>query len=309
MTRAIVAATAWWVVAWSVPAQAQQGACRPVLDRATTMRSQAGGVRSFWSGGVWARCANQPTTMYADSVAWYGDLNRMDFVGRVAFQDSTVSLDAQRANYYPGDERIEAFGSVRLVNRVTGSVLTGPRLTYWRAAAGLRPFSELYSSGRPRVEYRTPADTSAEPYVIDGDRVRLRGAGLAFAAGTVTITRSTIDAKSDSAMLDVDRGLGALVGRAETAGGGDTARYRIGGDRLDFRLTGGSVSWVQAREGAEAQSADWRVLGDTIEFVLEDDLVQAGAAWGDSKQPQAISATQTIEADSLAIDAPDQILM
>ncbi len=270
--------------------------------------SQAGGLRSFWSGGVWARCAGQSTTMYADSVAWFGDLNRMDFVGSVRFRDSTVALDASRANYYPGEERIEAYENVFLVNRRTGSRLTGPRLTYWRAAAQLRPESELFSTGRPTVEYRTPSDTAAEPYIIVGQRVRLRGQATAWAAGSVTIKRSTIDAKSDSAMLDVDRDEGALIGHAEARGGDDSTGYRIGGQRLDFRLRGGSLTWVQARGAAEALSADWRVVGDTIEFRLANDLIQAGSAWGDSTLPRAISVSQTIEADSLAIDAPGQLL-
>ncbi len=286
----------------------QTGTCRPILDRAGVMRSEAGGLRSFWSGGVWARCRGQSTTMFADSVAWYGDLNRMDFVGSVRFRDSVVSLDADRANYFPRDERIEAFGRVRLVNQVTGSTLTGPRLTYWREAVGLRPQSELFSSGRPNVEYRTPSDTAAEPYQIVGDRVRLRGQHLAWAAGQVTITRSTLAAKGDSAALDVSVGTGALIGRAEASGGGDTASYRVEGRRIDFRLTGGSLTWVQARGLAEAQSADWRVVGDTIEFGLANDLIQGGSAWGDSVRPRAISVSQTIEGDSLAIDSPDQIL-
>jgi lipopolysaccharide export system protein LptA len=246
--------------------------------------------------------------MYADSVAWFGDLNRMDFVGNVRFRDSTVSLDAQRANYFPGDERIESFGAVRLVNRVTGSTLTGPRLTYWRAGEGLRSESELFSSGRPNVEYHSPSDTAAEPYLIVGQRVRLRGQSLAWAAGNVTIQRSTIDARGDSATLDVDRGEGSLVGHAEASGGPDSSAYRIEGRRIDFRLTDGSITWVQARGLAEAESADWRVLGDTIEFVLANDLIQAGGAWGDSTVPRALSSTQTFEADSLVIDAPDQLL-
>jgi hypothetical protein len=245
--------------------------------------------------------------MYADSVAWYGDLNRMDFVGSVRFRDSTVALDAERATYYPGDERIDAFGSVRLVNRLTGSVLEGPRLTYWREAAGLRAASELFSSGRPRVSYHSPGAQTAEPYAIVGDRVRLRGRSEAWAGGSVTIRRSTLDAQGDSAQLDLERGGGALTGRA-AASGGDTSGYRVEGSRIDFRLTGGSVTWVQARGRARARSADWHVVGDTIEFTVAHDLIQAGGAWGDSILPQAVSRTHTIAADSLALDAPDQVL-
>lgn len=304
--RCLLVAVLW--IAPSAFAAQQPRTCRPQLDRAGVMRSQAGGLRSFWSGGVWARCINQRTTMYADSVAWYGDLNRMDFVGQVQFRDSAVALDSDRANYFPGDERIEAYGNVQLVNRVTGSTLTGPRLTYWRAAEGLRESSELTSSGRPRVSYRSPSDTAAEPYIIVGERVRLRGESLAWAAGRVTIQRSTIDAKSDSAVLDVSVGEGALIGHAESSGGGGTTAYRISGRQIHFRMTSGSLRWVQAGGLADGQSAEWRVIGDTLEFVLANDLIQAGSAWGDSIVPRAVSATQNFEGDSLVIDAPDQVL-
>lgn len=309
MTRPKIV-VAGWVLALLIGARGeaqQQGTCRPVLDRAGVMRSQAGGRRSFWSGGVWARCVGQTTTMYADSVAWFGDLNRMDFVGNVRFRDSTVILDAHRANYYPGDERIEAFENVFLVSRVTGSTLSGPRLTYWRATT-FRPQSELFSTGRPTVEYRTPGDTAAEPYLIVGQRVRLRGQSTAWAGGDVTIRRSTVDAKGDSASLDVARDEGALIGHAEASGGAEETGYQISGRRIDFRLRAGSLVWVQARGSANTLSADWRVVGDTIEFLLANDLIQAGSAWGDSTLPQAVSVSQTIQADSLAIDAPNQLL-
>jgi hypothetical protein len=56
-----------------------------------------GGVHSFAAGGVFARCVGQPTTMRADSVAWYSERDRMDFTNAVEFRDSTMRLNADRA--------------------------------------------------------------------------------------------------------------------------------------------------------------------------------------------------------------------
>ena len=57
-----------------------------------------------------------------------------------------------------------------------------------------------------------------------------------------------------------------------------------------------------------ATSADWELLGDTIEFQLDNDLIQRGSAWGNGTRPQAVSADQTITADSLVFDLPNQVL-
>ncbi len=295
----------------------QVRSCRPELVHADNVRhvETGGDVRDFAGGHVRARCVNNPTTMESDSVAWFASQNRMDFTaqrcascfGEVRFRDPTIALDAQRVSYHPSEERVEAFGDVRLVNRVTGSVLTGPRLTYLRAAIGVRDTAELYATQRPAVEYRSSADVTGEPYVIRADRVRLVGSSQSWAGGSVTITRSSIDAKGDSAALDLDRGDGALIGRAEAAGR-DSADYRIQGRRVVFALDRGEVTWVQAQHDAVATSADWRLAGDTIEFRLEEQLIQSGSAWGDAARPEAESDVHTITADSLWIDAPNQRL-
>ena len=127
--------------------------------------------------------------MEADSVDWYSDRQRMDFVGNVQFRDSTVTLDSDRASYYMADERLEAFGNVRLENEETGSVLVGSRLTYYREVPGVRDLTEMFATNRPTVEYRSATDADGEPYVIVADRIRLRGDQASWAGGKVTIDR------------------------------------------------------------------------------------------------------------------------
>lgn len=265
-----------------------------------------GRIHQFGSGGVFFRCLGQPTTLESDSAAWYSELDRVDFVGRVRFRDSTATLEARRASYFTADERLEAYGDVRLVNLRTGSVLRGSRLTYLRAVPGVRDTTELVARERPAVEYRS-GDPAAAPYVIVGDRVRLKGETLAWAGGRVTIEREDFAARGDSAHLDTARDEGYLVGGAEAAGR-DSAAYTISGDRIVFRLTDDRLSWVQAQGRGRAVSADWDVRGDTVEFLVANDLIQAGSAWSAAAQAVAASDVQTITADSLAISAPDQVL-
>ncbi len=284
--------------------------CRMELDSARIGRSvevAPGTYHQFGSGGVYARCLDEPTTIQSDSVAWYSELDRLDFVGTVRFRDSAMALDADRARYTPGLERLEAWGNVRLENRAEGSVLTGPTLTYYRTIPGSRDTTELYATGRPLVEYRSSEDPDAAPYLIRGDRVRMRGEALAWAGGAVTIDRDDLAASGDSAVLDMGAGEGILIGHAEAAGR-DSAAYTINGSRIAFRLVDDELNWVQAQEAARATSAEWRVVGDTIEFNVANGLIQMGSVWGGATRSQAMSESYTIAADSLVIDTPGQIL-
>ena len=51
-----------------------------------------GVIHQFLNGGVWARCRGDPIPMRADSVAWYSDRNKVDFIRHLWFDDSPVTL-------------------------------------------------------------------------------------------------------------------------------------------------------------------------------------------------------------------------
>lgn len=298
------------LIAVPVAAQEDRGTCKMQLDSARIGRHLdlgMGRVHQFGAGGVFARCVGEATRLQSDSVAWYSELDRLDFLGSFHFRDSAMSLDADRARYTPGLERLEAWGNVRLVNKKSGSVLTGPNLTYYRAIPGERTVTELYASGRPLVEYRAVEDPESEPYLIRGDRVHLRGESQAWAGGAVTIDRSDFAAKGDSAILNTAVGEGFLIGHAEAAGA-DSAGYTIEGRRIAFRLTDDELSWVQAQEDGRATSGEWRIVGDTIEFNVANDVIQTASVWGSTTRAHAESEKHSMEADSLWIDTPDQKL-
>jgi lipopolysaccharide export system protein LptA len=295
------------------PPAAAQGsrACFVVVDRTGGQGRQVdvggGFFRVFQGGGIWAHCRGQDTRWYSDSVAWYQDFDRFDMIGNVRFEDATVELTSERASYHLNVERLDARGNARLRNRVTGSVLRGPRLTYHRRVPGIRDTTLLAAGGRPTIEYRSERDSAgAEPYIILADSVQFRGNSAATAWGTVTIDRSDFHAAADSATLDTEVGRGRLM-RSARITGGDSAYTLVGRD-IQYRLTDRTLTWIQAEGDASAVSAEWLVVADTVAFDVEDDRIQAGQAWGDSSRSRAISATNTITADSLAIDAPRQTL-
>ena len=268
-------------------------------------------------GGVLAHCDGTSTTISADSFAHYPAVGRLDLIGRVAIRDTGLALDARTASYFLRDERLEAHNNVVAINRLTGSVLRGPNLRYWRAAAGIRDTVEMYATQRPTVEYRqnVPGDTlSNEPYIIVADRLRFKGDDRMWAGGKVTIDRSDFVARSDSMLLDQTTGFGVLVGRPSVEGrglatSGQAAKnYTLVGTRIELGLAQRDIRRVKALGRGKATGADWVLTADTIDLRIADRLLQQTFAWGDSLRPHAISTLYTIQSDSLAIDSPGEIL-
>ncbi|HXF95057.1 MAG TPA: hypothetical protein VNI61_03025 [Gemmatimonadales bacterium] len=307
MTAALLAALA-------VAQQADTGRggrpCRVVIDSVGRLGRQVevapGRYNYYAGGGVWAHCEGTGSSLTADSAAWYGAEQRFDLVGAVKIRDSLMHLDATTARYFTREERLDAHRNVVAVNRSTGTVLRGPNLTYLRAVAGVRDTSELFASSRPTIEYRAAGD-SAEPYVVIGDRVRLRGNDRMWAGGSVTVDRSDIAARADSMSLDQTAGWGLLVGRPRVEGKGAQV-YTLTGRRIELAIDSGTVRQVRALGAGEATGEDWRLVADTIHLVLRDRKLQQTFAWGDSIRPRAVSRRHTVEADSLALDTPDEVL-
>lgn len=286
-------------------------ACTMQLDsvggNARQVEIAPGIVHTYAGGGVWASCRGRPLKLHADSAAWYSERDKVDFIGRVHFRDSTARLDSRTAAYFVREERLEAYGDVRLVNLETGSQLDGPALTYWRPVAGVRDTAEMLATNRPTVRYRSAGDTATEPYVIIGQQVRLRGSDRTWAGGNVTIERRDFSSRSDSAELDLGKGRGAFVGHAEVEGRGGN-RYTLAGRTIVFRLDQNKLRWAQAQGTGLATSQDWKLTADTIAFDIVNEQIERGTAWGDSSRPNALSLRHTMRADSVALDTPGQRL-
>jgi hypothetical protein len=268
-------------------------------------------------GGVLAHCAGTTTTIAADSFAHYSAAARLDLIGNVQIRDTGFALDARLARYHLREERLEAHNNVVAVNRLTGSVLRGPNLNYWRAVPGVRDTVEMYATQRPTVEYRdqTPGDTTSEPYIIVSDRLRLKGNDRVWAGGKVTIDRSDFAARSDSMQMDQTKGFGVLIGgtpsvegRGRSATGQAAKNYTLVGTRIELALAQRDIRAIKAMGRGQATGSDWILTADTIDLRIADKQLQQTFAWGDSLRPHAISTLYTIQSDSLAIDSPGEVL-
>ena len=272
-----------------------------------------GDTNRYAGGGVLAHCEGTGSTLSSDSVAMYGRQRRIDFIGHVVIRDTAMALDANFASYYLRDERLEARKDVVARNRRSGSVLRGPHLDYYRAARGVRDTVEMFATSRPTVEYRQATDSAGgEPYIIVGDRIRFKGDDRVWAGGKVTVDRSDFASRSDSLLLDETKGIGVLVGHPRVEGkGGKT--YTLVGTRIELGLEQREIRLVKALGEGQAAGDDWTLTADTIHLLVADRKLQQAFAWigergGSKARAHAVSSLYTIDADSIAIDTPAEVL-
>jgi lipopolysaccharide export system protein LptA len=280
------------------------------VDRQGSVVETPKGTNYFAGGNVQLSCRGTQISMRSDSVAAYGG-NVVQFIGRVKYRDSTLTMDAARGTYYKNGERWEARGRVTTKNLTTGSTLTGPALDYLRVVKGVRDTLEMYATGRPRIQY-FPTDTGGkaeQPYLIVGDRVRFKGNDRIFAGGKVTVDRSDFASRSDSLRLDTGPGGdGSLIGGRPVLRGLGADSFSITGNRIDLKLEGRELTYLLAKGNSKAVNQEWELVADTIALDVNRRKLEQTLAWGDSLRPSATSTSYAMKADSLALDTPGQRL-
>ncbi|HEY7613640.1 MAG TPA: hypothetical protein VH764_11640 [Gemmatimonadales bacterium] len=280
------------------------------VDRQGAVVETPQGTNYFAGGNVRLSCRGTRISMESDSVAAYGG-NVVQFIGRVKYRDSTLTMDADRGTYFKNRERWEARGKVVTKNLVTGSTLTGPSLDYLRVVQGVRDTMEMFATGRPTIQY-VPSDTgmqAPEPYVIVGDRVRLKGNEQIYAGGKVTVDRSDFASRSDSLRLNTGTGGdGSLVGGRPVLRGLGADSFSITGNRVDLKLDGRELTYLLAKGNSKAVNKEWELVADTIALDVNQRKLEQTLAWGDSLKPSATSTSYAMKADSLALDTPGQQL-
>ena len=301
------------VVCAAAPAAAQGSRCLfqiDNVDRQGAVVETAKGTNYFAGGNVRLSCRGTQITMRSDSVASYGG-SVVQFIGNVKYRDSTVTMDADRGTYYRAGEKWEARGNVTTTNAKSGSTLVGPSLDYLREVPGVRDTAEMYAVSRPKIRYATVDSTGkqGEPYLIVGDRVRLKGNDQIWAGGKVTVDRSDFTARSDSMRLDTGKGGdGTLIGGSPTLRGVGADSFVVSGNRIDLKLDGKELTYLLSKGKAHTVSKEWDLVADTIAMDLNARKLEQTLAWGDSIRPSATSPAYALKADSLALDTPGQRL-
>jgi len=304
----LLAAGAAGLAPAAVWAQARPGQCRAVLEPGARVGYAIGQNNYFAAGDVRLRCEGTSVRIRSDSLASYAS-QIIEFIGHVRYEDSSMVMTADRGTYRRDGERWEARGNVVTKNS-GGSSLRGPSLDYYRAIPGERDTVEVFATGRPTIDYvpRDSAGATQEPYVIVGDRVRMKGEDRLWAGGRATIDRSDLAASADSMRLDTGRGQdGALIRGAQIRGLGNDP-FSLAGNRIDLELDANDLTYVQADGAGQATSADWTLVADTIGLDVNTRVLEQTTAWGHGVRPHAVSTTYEIIADSLALDTPAKVL-
>lgn len=267
----------------------------------------------YAGGGVRLSCAGTSIRMSSDSLISMQRSGLVYFIGHVKYRDSLITMDADRGTYYRNADRWEARGNVVTENLENGSTLTGPSLDYYRALPGTRDTAELYAVGRPTIKSVTTdsAGKRGEPYVIVGDRVRIKGNDRTWTGGNVTINRSDFAAKGDSLFLDSGAGnFGVLVGQTqmpEMRGLGKDS-FNLTGERIELTLEKREITYVKALGEGHAVSAQIDLVADTIGLDVDHRALVQTLAWGQGIRPRALATDYEVRGDSIAFDTPGQLL-
>lgn len=276
--------------------------------RLTTTTSTPNGPRNVFVGGrVAARCLNQDVRLLADSAEWYQQAQVLYLLGNVRYTEPRVRVSSNQMNYFQADERLLATGNVE-ATLPSGSIMRGPQATYYRAVKGVRPVAKLEAVQRPRLwlSQRDSTGKQAEPVQITANQITTDNDSLVYAGGKVEITRSDLDARSDSAFLDSGNELARLMISPVIIGKGARG-YTLRGRTVELYTRNRIVQRVLALADARATSEDLLLTSDTIDLRVDNNKAQSAYIWGTSRA-RAISPDRDLIADSLAVRMPGQQL-
>ena len=273
--------------------------CRLVLQPATdSTRSVSVEVApeqyvTHVSGGLRWTCGDARSR--ADSAVKYDRERRLVMIGAVDYEDALRTLTADTVTYFEIQDRILAEGDVRLLRKSSGATLEGPVVEFYRASGG--PVRRTVATGRPRMRVYpdTAARDTADPVVVDADRIELLAGDEARARGDVVIRRPDLDARADSAHFAMQEGTGVLYGSPRVEG----EEVTLTGRTIRTTFTDGELEQVLAEEEATATGEGFRLFADRIRGRLRGREIERLWAFGEGLSV-ALAPPNRLAADSLA---------
>ena len=282
------------------------------------------------------------TRIEADSSVTFEATAFTQLFGNVIFRDGRRELFADRAQYFSNVGRLQAQGSVRLINHEDGSSLAGEDLVLLQEGDDRAEEDVVVRQGRPHARLvpkvapdtmamegspGTPQPDSAVPYEVDADLIHLVGDRLFQARGRVQVTHKSIQSYGDSLEFQQDIGWLTLFENARILSqdtvSGDTMDVR--GDTITMDVPDGQIEEIEARGRAQLLAEGVDMRGPTIRLAfVEEELervfavrraveedstaVIAGtdpsALSANPVQPQALAEDFVLTGDSIEADLP-----
>ena len=232
--------------------------------------------------------------------------------GNVIFRDGQRELFADQAQYFSDVGRLQAQGSVRLINLEDGSSLVGEDLVLLQEGDNRAEEDVVVRQGRPHarlVPKATPDTTATEgspgipqpdrvkgavPYEVDADLIHLVGDRLFQARGRVQVTHGSMQFYGDSLEFQQDIGWLTLFENArvlsEDSASGDTMDVR--GDTITMDVPDGQMEAIEARGRAQLLAEDVDMRGPTIRLAFVEEQLE-----------RVFAVRRAVEEDSTAVIA------
>ncbi len=263
---------------------------------------------TYIGGGVIGRCVGQSLRIIADSAESY-EQNRLYYlIGNVKYREDRMSLDADRVTYTQAEERVLAEGNVVVIGK-DSSTMTGPRAEYFRAVRGVRNGSRIVMIARPTLRAWDTDSTgkrAGEPVVLVADNIIGEGDTLFIATGKVTLDRTDLSARGDSAVLDNVRLFSRLM-KGPVVESKSSDPFTLSGRVIDVFGRTRRVERVLSMDSARAVSKDLTLESDTVDLRVSDNKLERAYAFG-PRRANATTPERRIIADSLDVRMPGQRL-
>ena len=139
-----------------------QTACRLVEVGGYTLstRSVSASYTHYASGGVDYRCADG-VRIQADSAVGFESNSSLNLYGEVRFEDAEVILEAGQAIYFGESSYLRATHGARVEYKLTGTVVSGEQLDYYRQSDSRLVDEMTVRGGQPHAVVHPPAPPAA----------------------------------------------------------------------------------------------------------------------------------------------------
>ena len=234
------------------------------------------------------------TRIEADSSVTFEATSFSQLFGDVIFRDDRRELYSDRAQYFSRVGRLQAQGSVRLVNLEDGSWVTGEDLVLLQEDDQRAEDDVMVREGRPHahlIPKVEPDSTAIEgspeashpesvegalPYEIDADLIHFVGDHLVQARGQVEVRHQSLQSYGDSLEFEQDIGSMTLFENARIlshdAVSGDMLDVR--GDTITMKVPNDQIDEIEARGRARLLAEGIDMRGPMIRLVFEEEELE-----------------------------------
>ena len=262
----------------------------------------------FIGGGFVGHCQGEKNQIRADSAEHYEASGVLNLFGNVVYTEpAKLRFEAQHATYFTKEERLFADGNVVATQLSSGSTFRGSSIEYLRPMPGTRPSSKLIAPNRPTVQLmeRDSAGKPGEPVNVTANTMVDEADSVLFAWGAVAIVRTTIIGESDSASFDKFTERARLIRSARITNRDREQPFRLFGDTIDLFSKDRKLDRVVALHNGNASNDDVVMQAERLDLRFADQKLDRAYASG-AGRAKATTASQQLDADSIAIRMPEQ---